>query len=110
MSSSTDFSQDSMSFDSPPWDSFEGPQEARGGRGGSAGGSGGGYADRTPPQDNDAEMSVLGSMLLSKDASADVIEAVRGTDFYKPAHETLFDAMVDLYGRGEPVDPVTTAA
>ena len=32
---------------------------------------------------------------------------VRGTDFYRPAHETIFDAMVDLYGRGEPVDPVT---
>ncbi|MFP5252420.1 MAG: replicative DNA helicase [Actinomycetes bacterium] len=69
-----------------------------------------GYGDRTPPQDNDAEQSVLGSMLLSKDAIADVIEAVRAHDFYKPAHETIFDVMVDLYGRGEPVDPVTTAA
>jgi replicative DNA helicase len=66
--------------------------------------------DRTQPQDNDAEQSVLGSMLLSKDAIADVVESVRGTDFYRPAHETIFDAMVDLYGRGEPVDPVTTAA
>ncbi|MGA9746013.1 MAG: replicative DNA helicase [Nocardioides sp.] len=76
-----------------------------------AGRSGGsGYVDRTPPQDNDAEQSVLGSMLLSKDAIADVIESVRGTDFYRPAHETIYDAMVDLYGRGEPVDPVTTAA
>ena len=73
-------------------------------------GRGSGYADRTPPQDNDAEQSVLGSMLLSKDAIADVIESVRGTDFYRPAHETIYDAMVDLYGRGEPVDPVTTAA
>jgi len=66
--------------------------------------------ERTPPQDNDAEQSVLGSMLLSKDAIADVVESVRGTDFYRPAHETIFDAMVDLYGRGEPVDPITTAA
>jgi replicative DNA helicase len=63
-----------------------------------------------PPQDNDAEQSVLGSMLLSKDAIADVVESVRGGDFYRPAHETIFDAMVDLYGRGEPVDPVTVAA
>ena len=46
-------------------------------------------------------------MLLSKDAIADVIESVRGTDFYRPAHETIFDAIVDLYGRGEPVDPIT---
>ena len=63
-----------------------------------------------PPQDNDAEMSVLGSMLLSKDAIADVVETIRGTDFYRPAHETIFDAMVDLYGRGEPVDPITVSA
>jgi replicative DNA helicase len=74
------------------------------------GGGGYGGGSRTPPQDNDAEQSVLGSMLLSKDAIADVIESVRGTDFYRPAHETIFDAMVDLYGRGEPVDPVTTSA
>ena len=66
--------------------------------------------DRMPPQDYDAEQSVLGSMLLSKDAIADVIETIRGTDFYRPAHETIFDSMIDLYGRGEPVDPVTTAA
>lgn len=72
--------------------------------------SGGGGSDRMPPQDYDAEQSVLGSMLLSKDAIADVIETIRGTDFYRPAHETIFDAMIDLYGRGEPVDPVTTAA
>jgi replicative DNA helicase len=74
------------------------------------GGPGGGGSDRTPPQDNNAEQSVLGSMLLSKDAIADVIESVRGTDFYRPAHESIFDAIVDLYGRGEPADPVTIAA
>ncbi|MDQ3274940.1 MAG: replicative DNA helicase, partial [Actinomycetota bacterium] len=39
--------------------------------------------DRTPPQDNDAEQSVLGAMLLSKDAIADVLEVLRGTDFYR---------------------------
>ena len=76
----------------------------------SSAGSGGHGMDRMPPQDHDAEQSVLGSMLLSKDAIADVIETIRGTDFYRPAHETVFDAMIDLYGRGEPVDPVTTAA
>jgi replicative DNA helicase len=73
-----------------------------------AGGGGGG--SRTPPQDNDAEQSVLGSMLLSKDAIADVVEVVRGTDFYRPAHEAIFDVIVDLYGRGEPADPVTVSA
>ena len=66
--------------------------------------------DRTPPQDNAAEQSVLGSMLLSKDAIADVTEVIRGTDFYRPAHELIHDAIIDLYGRGEPADPVTVAA
>ncbi|MFW6773127.1 replicative DNA helicase [Nocardioides sp. CPCC 205120] len=66
--------------------------------------------DRTPPQDNAAEQSVLGSMLLSKDAIADVVESIKGTDFYRPAHEIVFDAIIDLYGRGEPADPVTVAA
>ncbi len=49
-------------------------------------------------------------MLLSKDAIADVVESVRGTDFYRPAHETVFDSILDLYGRGEPADAVTVAA
>ncbi|GAA4372809.1 replicative DNA helicase [Nocardioides caricicola] len=66
--------------------------------------------DRTPPQDMAAEQSVLGAMLISKDAIADVTEALRGTDFYRPSHETIFDAIIDLYGRGEPVDMVTVAA
>src|SRR3954465_14366782 len=65
---------------------------------------------RTPPQDVAAEQSVLGGMLLSKDAIADVIEVLRGVDFYVPRHETVFDAVLDLYGRGEPADAVTVAA
>ncbi|MFC7495520.1 MULTISPECIES: replicative DNA helicase [unclassified Nocardioides] len=57
-----------------------------------------------------AEQSVLGSMLISKDAIADVTESIRGIDFYRPSHETIYDAIIDLYGRGEPVDMVTVAA
>src|SRR5690625_7349369 len=49
-------------------------------------------------------------MLLSKDAIADVVEIARGQDFYRPAHETIYDAIIDLYGRGEPADPVTVAS
>ena len=63
----------------------------------------------TPPQDLSAEQCVLGAMLLSKDAVAEVVETLRGADFYPPVHETIFDAIVDLYGRGEPVDAVTVA-
>ena len=49
-------------------------------------------------------------MLLSKDAIADVIEILRANDFYRPAHEMIYDAAIELYGHGEPVDPVTVAA
>jgi len=65
---------------------------------------------RTPPQDVAAEQSVLGGMMLSKDAIADVVEELRGTDFYRPAHEAIYDAILDLYGRGEPADAVTVSA
>ena len=72
--------------------------------------SGGGEFERTPPQDVAAEQSVLGGMLLSKDAIADVVEVVRAHDFYRPAHQTIFDVVVDLYGKGEPADAVTVSA
>ncbi|WSS10278.1 replicative DNA helicase [Microbispora sp. NBC_01189] len=55
----------------------------------------------------EAEQSVLGGMLLSKDAIADVIEVLRADDFYRPAHQIVFDVITDLYGRGEPADSVT---
>jgi replicative DNA helicase len=75
----------------------------------SAGAGRGGF-DRTPPQDLAAEQSVLGGMMISKDAIADVVEQLRGTDFYKPAHEAVYNAVLDLYGRGEPADAVTVSA
>src|SRR4051812_655588 len=66
--------------------------------------------DRQPPQDVAAEQSVLGGMLLSKDAIADVVEVLHGNDFYRPAHQVIFDCILDLYGRGEPADAITVAA
>ena len=77
--------------------------------GNSRGGGGNGGFDRTPPQDLEAERSVLGGMMISKDAIADVIEQVRGSDFYRPAHEVIYDSILDLYGRGEPADAITVA-
>jgi replicative DNA helicase len=65
--------------------------------------------DRLPPQDLNAEQSVLGGMLLSKDAIADCVEGLRAVDFYRPAHELIYDAILDLYGRGEPADAITVA-
>lgn len=62
--------------------------------------------ERTPPNDLLAEQSTLGGMLLSKDAVADVIESLRGVDFYVPKHELIFDAILSLYAQGEPTDVV----
>lgn len=64
-------------------------------------------SERTPPHDLLAEQSALGGMLLSKDAVADVIETVRGVDFYLPKHEIIYDAVLALYSHGEPTDVIT---
>ncbi len=64
-------------------------------------------AERVPPHDLLAEQSALGGMMLSKDAVADVIETLRGTDFYVPKHELIFEAILSLYSHGEPTDVVT---
>src|SRR5512145_3321669 len=65
---------------------------------------------RVPPHDLDAEASLLGAMLLSRDAIAVAADAgIGGSDFYKPAYGHVFDAVLALYSRGEPVDAVTVA-
>nr|WP_308203106.1 replicative DNA helicase [Frankia sp. AvcI1] len=77
----------------------------------SRGGAGGGAEfERTPPHDLPAEQSVLGGMLLSKDAIADVVEVLRMADFYRPAHGLVYEVIGDLYGRGEPADVISVAA
>ncbi len=65
--------------------------------------------DRTPPHDVAAEQCVLGGMLLSKDAISDVMETIRPDDHYRPAHQIVHEAILELYGRGEPADPVTVS-
>ena len=67
------------------------------------------YGSRTMPHDDVAEQSVLGGMLLSKDAIADVVESLRASDFYKPAHETIYEAILSLYGHGSPADVIMVA-
>jgi replicative DNA helicase len=64
---------------------------------------------RVPPHNIEAEESLLGAMLLSRDAIADAIERVNAEDFYKPAHAEIFRAITSLYAQGEPADPVTVA-
>lgn len=63
--------------------------------------------DRLPPMDLDAEACVLGGMMLSPHALNEVFDIVSGPDFYRPAHEIVFDAIATLSGKGEPVDPIT---
>jgi replicative DNA helicase len=65
--------------------------------------------ERTPPHDLAAEQCVLGGMLMSKDAISDVLEVIRPADHYRPAHQLVHEVIIDLYGRGEPADPVTVA-
>jgi len=67
--------------------------------------------ERLPPQDTGAEQCVLGGMLLSKDAIGDISETgVTNPAYYRPAHGTIHDAIMDMYGKGQPADPITVAA
>jgi replicative DNA helicase len=69
--------------------------------------------DRVPPQDLDAEMSVTGGMLLSKDAIGEVVGILgkpRPRIFYKPAHELVYQVVFEMWADGQPVDPITLAA
>ncbi|NLB46852.1 MAG: replicative DNA helicase [Microbacteriaceae bacterium] len=63
--------------------------------------------ERTPPYDLLAEQSVLGGMMLSKDATADVTGVLHGSDFYVPKHEVIYEAVLTLYAQGEPTDVIT---
>jgi replicative DNA helicase len=65
--------------------------------------------ERVPPHDLQAEESLLGAMLLSRDAISAAVETCRAEDFYRPAHGHIFDAICSLYAQGEPADPVTVA-
>ncbi|WZL73109.1 replicative DNA helicase [Clostridiaceae bacterium 35-E11] len=65
------------------------------------------YLGRIPPHNIDAEQSVLGAMLLDKEAIINAAEIIGGEDFYKEAHKEIFGAMLELYNRDEPVDLVT---
>ena len=68
-----------------------------------------GSRTRVPPHNLEAEESLLGAMLLSRDAIADAVEKVQVEHFYRPAHAHVFDAISTLYAAGDPADPVTVA-
>jgi replicative DNA helicase len=62
---------------------------------------------RIPPNSVEAEQSVLGAMLLDKEAISTATELISGADFYREAHKEIFEAIVDIYDKGEPVDLIT---
>lgn len=64
---------------------------------------------RATPHNLEAEESLLGAMLLSKDAIADAIEICQSVDFYKPSHQHIFDALTSAFAKGDPADSVTIA-
>ncbi len=62
---------------------------------------------KTPPHDMRAEQSVLGAMILDKEAILDIVEIIKADDFYRGAHTEIFDAVMTLYEKNEPVDMIT---
>ena len=66
--------------------------------------------ERIPPHSIDAEMSVLGALMLSTDAIHRIADSLRPADFYKPAHSGIYEAMLDLYTRAEPIDVLSVTA
>lgn len=66
--------------------------------------------ERIPPQAIDAEMAVLGSMLLDKDAVSDVLEILKPNHFYKSAHGKIFEIMQEMADRNQAIDIITLTA
>jgi replicative DNA helicase len=68
-----------------------------------------GHLERVPPQNLEAEQSVLGCMLLQKEAVARALDLLRPEDFYRDTHRAVFEAMRELFERGQPVDLITVS-
>jgi replicative DNA helicase len=64
--------------------------------------------EKVPPHNLEAEESVLGSMMLSGEAIAEVIEILEPDDFYRSSHRRIYESLLSVYARGEPVDAITT--
>jgi len=62
---------------------------------------------KIPPNSLEAEQSVLGAMLLDKEAISVATEFISGEDFYREAHKEIFEAVVELFDKGQPVDLIT---
>ena len=65
--------------------------------------------ERIPPHNEEAEKSVLGAVMLSKDALFDVMEEVRSQDFYNELHKEIFEAISELFKKSGAVDTLTVS-
>ena len=65
---------------------------------------------KIPPHDIEAEQAILGSMLTDQDAVVDAIEILKPEDFYREDNKYIYEAMSNLYSRGEPIDIITVKA
>jgi replicative DNA helicase len=65
--------------------------------------------ERIPPQSLEAEQAVLGGVLVDADALNQVVELLKPSDFYRPAHQAIYEAVLDLYDKSEPVDIITVS-
>lgn len=67
------------------------------------------FMGKVPPHSIEAEQSVLGAMILDKDAITEVTDVIKQDDFYREAHKEIYGAIIDLYNKNEPVDLVTVS-
>ena len=65
---------------------------------------------KIPPHDIEAEQAVIGSMLTDRDAVIDAVEILKPDDFYRQDNKTIYEAILNLYGRAEPIDIITVKA
>src|SRR3989344_8454902 len=65
---------------------------------------------RVPPQDTEAEASVLGAILLDKDAMWRIADILSSRDFYKREHERIFEVVSELFAKGDPIDVLSVTS
>ena len=66
--------------------------------------------DKLPPQNNDAEQSLLGSLMLDKESIVKVVDMIKAEDFYRGVHQDIYQVMSDLYEKSEPIDIISVSA
>jgi replicative DNA helicase len=66
-------------------------------------------ADKLPPQNTEAEQCLLGCLMLDKEAIVKVVDSLRPEDFYNGRHQDIYQSMVDLYTKSEPIDIVSVS-